>query len=86
MEPEGSKPNSQEFSTCLYPELGQSIPYYLILSLQDPSYIIQHLRLGLPSGLVLSGFPTNNLYAIFFSSIRATCFVHPFSSTLSFWL
>jgi hypothetical protein len=34
-----------------------------------------HLRLGLPSGLFLSGFPTNILYA-FLSPIRATCLRH----------
>jgi hypothetical protein len=32
-----------------------------------------HLRLGLPSGLLPSGFPTNILYAFLFSPIRATC-------------
>jgi hypothetical protein len=31
------------------------------------------LRLGLPSGLFPSGFPTNILYAFFVSPIRATC-------------
>jgi hypothetical protein len=35
-----------------------------------------HLRLGLPSGLFLSGFPTNNLYTFLFSPIRATCPAH----------
>jgi hypothetical protein len=30
------------------------------------------LRLGLPSGLFPSGFPTNNLYTFLFSAIRAT--------------
>jgi hypothetical protein len=34
-----------------------------------------HLRLGLPSGLYISGFPTNILYAFLFS-IRATCSAH----------
>jgi hypothetical protein len=32
-----------------------------------------HPRLGLPRGLFPSGFPTDNLYAFFFSPIRATC-------------
>jgi hypothetical protein len=32
-----------------------------------------HLRLGLPSGLFPSGFPTNILYAFLFSPIHATC-------------
>jgi hypothetical protein len=31
------------------------------------------LCLGLPSGLLPSGFRTNNLYTFFFSPIRATC-------------
>jgi hypothetical protein len=30
-----------------------------------------HLRLGLPSGLFPSDFPTNNLYTFLFSIIRA---------------
>jgi hypothetical protein len=34
-----------------------------------------HLRLGLPSGLFPSGFPTNILYA-FVSPIHATCPAH----------
>jgi hypothetical protein len=35
-----------------------------------------YLHLGLPSGLFLSGFLTNNLYTFLFASIRATCPTH----------
>jgi hypothetical protein len=41
-----------------------------------PSYFSKiHLRLGLRSGPLPSGFPTNNLYALLFS-IRNTCPAH----------
>ena len=34
---------------------------------------MSHLRLGLPKGILLSGFPTKTLYAFLNFSIRATC-------------
>ena len=36
-----------------------------------------HLRLGLPSGILPSGFPTKTLYTSLFSPKRATCPAHP---------
>jgi hypothetical protein len=34
------------------------------------------LRLGLPSGIFPSNFPTNKLYTFLFSPIRVTCPAH----------
>jgi hypothetical protein len=71
MEAEGLLLRSQELSACTYPEpdqSNQSKRSILTLSI--------HLRLGLPSGLFPSDFPTNNLYTFLFSLIRATCSAH----------
>jgi hypothetical protein len=70
MEPEGSLPRSQEPSTDPYREPDRSNPYHL----RSILILSTHLRLGLPSGLFPSGFPTNILYVFF--PIRPTCPAH----------
>ena len=72
MEPECSLPHSQVPFHFPNPEPSLSSHYptshFLILSSQ--------LRLGLPSGLFPSAFPTKTLYTPLLSSIRATCSAH----------
>jgi hypothetical protein len=53
----------------------QSPPSHPI-SLRSILILSTHLRLGLPNGLLPSGFPTNILYAFLLSPIRATCPAH----------
>jgi hypothetical protein len=49
MEPEGSIPNSQELSTCSYPEPDQFSPHHPILPLQDPpTYVLVFLVVSFP--------------------------------------
>jgi hypothetical protein len=67
MESERSLPHSQQLSTCLYPELHQSNPHHPI-SPRSNLILSTHLRLGLPSGLFLSGFLASNLNAFLFST------------------
>jgi hypothetical protein len=53
----------------------QYIPSHPI-SLRSILVLSTHLRLGLPSDLLPSGFSTNILYAFILSPIRATCPAH----------
>jgi hypothetical protein len=53
----------------------QSIPPHPT-SLRSILILSSHLHLGLPSGLLLSGFPTKALYATQLSPIHATCPAH----------
>jgi hypothetical protein len=76
-ETEGSSPHSQQLSTGPYPELVESNPPppqpISLRSILIPSF---HLRLGLPSGLFPSGFPTKTCYIFLSSPMRATCPAH----------
>jgi hypothetical protein len=57
--------------------LSQIHPIHTILScLRSILILPTHLRLGLPSVLFPSCFPTNILYTFLFYPIRATCPVH----------
>ena len=67
MEPEGSLPHSQGPATCPYPEADQSSPCPHPTSWRSILILSSHLRLGLPSGLCPSDFPTETLYTSLFS-------------------
>jgi hypothetical protein len=58
--------------------LSQIDPVHNIPSYLSKVFIIfsTHLRLGLPSSLFPSGFPTYILYEFLFAPIRATCLTH----------
>ena len=76
MKPDGSLPHSQDPPTCLYPEPGRSNPCSHPTSRRPILILSFRLRRGLPSGLILSGFPTKTLYPFFLSPICATCLAH----------
>jgi hypothetical protein len=48
MEPSGLMLNSQELSTCSYPEPDQSSPHHPSPRLEDPSYVLVFLVVSFP--------------------------------------
>ena len=63
MEPEGSLLHSEVPTTCLYPEPDRSSPCpHIPLPEWSILILFSHLQLGLPSGLLPTGFPTKTLY------------------------
>jgi hypothetical protein len=75
MEPEGSLSHSQEPATCPYPEAYQSNPLSPIQLLEIHFSISFHLRLGRPSGLFPSRFPTKT--PVCTSLFSHTCHMPP---------
>ena len=76
MEPESTLPHLQFPATCPYHERDQSSPCPQPTSRRFMLILSSHLRLGLPSGLFPSVFPTKTLYAPLLNPIRATCPTH----------
>ena len=76
MEPKDSSPRSQKPATYLYPEPERSSLFPHSAFLRSILILSFHLRLGLPNGLLLSGFITKILYAPLLSPTCATCPTH----------
>ena len=68
MEPEGSLPYSQVPAACPYPEPDRSTPCHTSHFLRIHFNITSHLSLGLPSGIIPSGFPVHT------SPLLHTCY------------
>ena len=73
---QSSLPRSQDHTTCPYNEPDQSSPRPHPTALRSTLTLFSHLRLGIPSGLFPSVFPTDTLYTPPRCPIRFTCPAH----------
>ena len=91
MDLKGSLPHSQQLATCPYPEADWSSPCPHPISQRSTLILSSHLQLGLPSGLIPSGFPTKTLYAPFPHTCYMPCpsnsslFNHPNDQECFYW-
>ena len=77
MDPEGLLPHSQMPATCPYPALDESSPCPHLTSWRSNLILASHLRLGLPSYVFPSGFPSCLSQSNYFSkSCALTLRVH----------
>jgi hypothetical protein len=75
--PDGSSPHSQQPATGPYPEpTGSTLHSLQPISLRSIPIPYSHLRLGLPSGLFPSCFPTKTFYNFLSFPMRVACPAH----------
>jgi hypothetical protein len=74
-ESQGSLPHLQKPAACPYTKPDRPSPCHPT-SRKSILILSSHLRLGIPSSLLSSGFPVKTLYAPLLSSTRAMCPTH----------
>jgi hypothetical protein len=76
METEGSIPNSQELSTCSYPEPDQSSPHHSIPPLLDSKLVLVLTILTFLREVPVSNLGCDTVYAICFHSFHQSLEVY----------